>query len=193
MDFDPDGLRDRDALGDRINLYALVIYLPPPLGLFLDDLRREMVPGCNPHAHVSVLPPRTLGVSAEAAMEEARRIIAGLEPFDIELGNIDLFPVTDVIYISVEGGTAQLRDLHRILNQGMWSFAEPFPYHPHLTLAQEIDAAHVQPLRDLAARRWQEFQGPRVFRAERAIFVQNTRDGQWIDLAEGPLGAVPVG
>lgn len=179
--------------GEPPNLYALVIYLPPPLGDFLDDLRREMVPGCNPHAHISVLPPRTLPVSGEAAMEEARRMVAGFAPFDIELGDIEIFPITEVIYISVKGGTRQLREMHRALNQGVWSFAEPFPYHPHLTLAQEIDSGQVAPLRELAARRWQEFRGPRAFRAERAMFVQNINGSQWIDLAEGPLRAVQVG
>src|SRR5580698_925407 len=86
------------------SLYALVIYLPDPLGGFLDDLRLEMVPGCNPHAHVSVLPPRPLPVAPEAAVEEALEILGGFAPFDIELGPIEKFDLTDVIYISVAGG-----------------------------------------------------------------------------------------
>ena len=44
----------------RLNIYALVIYVPAPLGRFLDDLRRELVPTYKPRAHVSVLPPRPL-------------------------------------------------------------------------------------------------------------------------------------
>ena len=43
--------------GQRLNVFALVVYIPDPLGRFLDDLRRELVPHYNPHAHVSVLPP----------------------------------------------------------------------------------------------------------------------------------------
>jgi hypothetical protein len=46
----------------RLNVFALVIYIGDPLGRFLDDLRRELSPQCNPHAHVSVLPPRPLSV-----------------------------------------------------------------------------------------------------------------------------------
>ena len=41
-----------------MNQFALVIYIPDPLGRFLDDLRRELAPDCVPHAHVSVLPPQ---------------------------------------------------------------------------------------------------------------------------------------
>ena len=175
------------------SLYALVIYLPDPLGSFLDDLRLEMVPGCNPHAHVSVLPPRPLPVEPEAAIDEARDIVSRFAAFDIELGQIEKFDVTDVIYISVEKGAAQLRQMHQSLNQTVLAFNEPFGYHPHITLAQEIEPASVGPLRELAARRWREFGGPRTFRANRTVFVRNTRGNDWVDLADGPLRAAPVG
>jgi len=191
MGFDPKGVRPAPG-GEPPNLYALVVYVPDPLGSFLDDLRLEMVPGCNPHAHVSVLPPRPLPVAPEAVIEEARAIVAGFPPFDIELGHIEIFPVSDVIYISVERGTAQLREMYRTFNQGALHYDEPYPYHPHLTLAQELEPGHVAPLIELASRRWRDFRGPRSFRVERTVFVRNTRGDRWIDLAEGPLRAVPV-
>lgn len=174
------------------SLYALVMYLPDPLGAFLDDLRREMVPGCNPHAHISVLPPRPLPVAPEAAIEVARGIVSGFEPFDIELGRIEKFDFTDVVYISVEGGAGQLRQMHQSLNRGALAHEESFAYHPHVTLAQEIEAGEVERLVELAARRWREFQGPRRFHAEGTVFVRNTTGNRWIDLAHEPLGAAPV-
>ena len=179
--------------GERPSLYALVIYLPDPLGGFLDALRLEMVPGCSPHAHVSVLPPRPLPVAAEAAIEEGRGIVSGFAPFDIELGRIEKFDVTDVIYISVEDGAGQLREMHQSLNRGALGHQEPFAYHPHVTLAQEVQADQVASLVELAARRWREFRGPRRFRAEGTVFVRNTRGNQWTDLASGPLRAAPIG
>ena len=45
---------------------------------------------------------------------------------------------------------------------------------------------------ELARRRWAEYRGPRTFRAERAVFVQNTAGNCWVDLAEYSLGAVLV-
>jgi hypothetical protein len=174
------------------SLYALVIYLPDPLGGFLDELRLEMVPGCNPHAHISVLPPRPLPVSPETAVGEARTILSRFAPFDIELGGIEKFDVTDVVYISVTAGAEQLRQIHRSLNEGPLDFEEPFAYHPHVTLAQEIAAAQVEDLVALAERRWREFRGPRRFRAEKTMFVRNTRGNLWDDLASGPLGAAPL-
>ena len=189
---------DSDCDGDarpavpRPSLYALVIYLPPPLGSFLDDLRLEMVPGCNPHAHVSVLPPRPLPLAPEAGIAESRRIVAGFPPFEVALGRIEIFPQTEVIYISVERGAEQLRRMHGALNQGALAFEEPFAYHPHVTLAQELQPGQAGRLLELAERRWREFTGKRAFRAEHAVFVQNTHGRLWIDLADGPLQAVAV-
>ena len=189
MGFDPNGADSARPVGERPSLYALVIYLPPPLGSFLDGLRLEMVPGCNPHAHVSVLPPRPLPLAPEAAIAESRRIVAEFPPFDIELGQIEVFPQTEVIYISVEGGTEQLRRMHGALNQGALAFEEPFEYHPHVTLGQELEPGHAGPLLELAALRWREFTGKRTFLAERAVFVRNTHGRLWTDLADGPLQA----
>jgi hypothetical protein len=175
------------------SLYALVVYLPDPLSGFLDDLRLELVPGCNPHAHVSVLPPRPLPVAPQTAIEEARGIVGGFAPFDIELGPSEKFDATDVIYISVAGGAEQLRQMHRTLNRGALAFDEPFAYHPHVTLAQKFEAGQVENLFELALRRWREFRGPRRFRAENAVFVRNTHGNQWVDLAHAALRGAPVG
>jgi 2'-5' RNA ligase len=173
---------------ERLNVFALVIYIPDPLGRFLDDLRRELAPQCNPHAHVSVLPPRLLAVEWQAAAEQARALMAGWAPFDVELAGLQIFPVTNVIYIEIGAGAAELRRMHTAMNAGALEFEEPFPYHPHITLAQEIPQQEVPAIYELAQRRWREYGGSGVFRAERTVFVQNRLDDCWIDLAEYRLG-----
>ena len=50
-------LTDPNA-ADRIGEYALVIYIPDPLGSFLNRIREELAPGGLPgRAQVTVLPP----------------------------------------------------------------------------------------------------------------------------------------
>jgi 2'-5' RNA ligase len=180
----------RVRVEDGLNVYALVIYIPDPLGAFLDELRRELVPHDNPHAHVSVLPPRPLAVDWRQASEQARTLLESWQPFDIELSEIEKFPVTDVIYIGVGGGESQMRDMHRKMNQDALEFQEPFAYHPHVTLAQEIPQHRVEELHERATQRWRDYRGSRRFRVEHAVFVQNTLSNQWVDLAEYSLGAV---
>ena len=192
MGSDLNGGPCRSEDGQRQNVFALVIYIPDPLGRFLDDLRRELVPHYNPHAHVSVLPPRPLQVPWEIASEEARRLTEGWAPFNVELTSIDMFEGTEVIYIGIGSGEQELYQLHAAMNQSALAFDEPFQYHPHITLAQEIPHDRVESLMELARRRWREYDGPRHFRAERAVFVQNVTGMCWTDLAEYSLGAVAV-
>jgi 2'-5' RNA ligase len=192
MSLDPSGAHRHIPLEDRLNLFALVIYVPDPLGCFLDGLRRELVPHDNPHAHVSVLPPRALTVEWPVASAQVRALTDTWTPFAIELTEIQVFPVTDVVYIELGSGASELRRMHTAMNRRVLEFAEPFEYHPHLTLAQEIGREEVASVRETALRRWSEYRGPRSFRAERAVLVQNTVNKYWIDLAEYPLGAVAL-
>jgi 2'-5' RNA ligase len=173
----------------RLNVFALVIYLPDPLGGFLDEMRRALVPGCNPHAHVSVLPPRPLAGDWQVAREQVRTLAEGWTPFDITLSNVAIFPVTNVIYIELGQGAAEMYGLHSLMNTDALRFDEPFEYHPHITLAQELPAENVAEIYGRAREIWDSYKGTKTFRAQRAAFVQNTLGNCWIDLAEYSLGA----
>jgi len=177
---------------ERLNVFALVIYIPDPLGRFLDDLRRKLVPGCNPHAHVSLLPPRPLAVDWSVASDQVGNVLRGWAPFDIELTGVKVFAVTDVVYLEIGNGAAELRKVHQAMNAGPLAFQEPFVYHPHITLAQELPRDQVPDTGDLAACLWREYSGPRRFQADRATFVQNSLGNSWIDLAEYSLGGTVV-
>ncbi len=185
MGFDPNGM-------DRVNQFALVIYIPDSLGRFLDELRLELAPDCRPHAHVSVLPPRPLFTPWQIVCEEARALAGEFPPFEIEAGEPAVFPTTEVIYLELTRGGEELRRIHDALSRGRLKFTEPYPYHPHITLAQELPPGKLAEIYEESARRWKEYAGPRTFRAEKAVFVQNTGRNRWIDLAEFALGAVPV-
>ena len=192
MAFNPNGVLSRVPAEQRLNVFALVIYIPDPLGRFLDDLRTELVPGCNPHAHVSVLPPRPLAVDWQVASEQVKECAGNWAPFDIALERIRIFPVTNVIYLELGKGAEEMFRIHAAMNSGALEFDEPFAYHPHITLAQEIPPAEVANVNRRAHELWDAYTGPRSFRADRTAFVQNTLGNCWIDLAEFSLGAVAV-
>jgi 2'-5' RNA ligase len=190
MGFDPNGVLSGIPAEQRLNVFALVIYIPDPLGRFLDDLRRELMPGCNPHAHVSVLPPRPLAVDWRVAAEQVRVCAGTWAPFDIVLERIRIFPVTNVIYVELGKGSSEMFRIHAAMNSQALEFDEPFEYHPHITLAQELPRDQVATVDRRAQELWNTYTGPRTFRAERTAFVQNTLGNCWIDLAEFSLGAV---
>src|SRR5512146_3121577 len=102
--------------GDRINSFALVSYIPDPLGKFLDGLRQELILLCRAQSHVSVLPPREL-VSMERAERMLTERLAEFAPFTVELKQVSVFESTSVIYLAIGKGYSELRRLHDELNQ----------------------------------------------------------------------------
>src|SRR5579871_6701841 len=116
MSSDQSGAHSHIPLEERLNLFALVIYVPDPLGRFLDGLRRELVPHDNPHAHVSVLPPRPLAVEWPIASQQVRALTDSWTPFDVELTDIQVFPVTDVVYLELGRGASELRRMHTAMD-----------------------------------------------------------------------------
>jgi len=192
MSSHPNGPPGRVPPEEWLNVFALVTYIPAPLGEFLDQLRRELVPGDDPRAHVSLLPPRPLSGGWRPAWAEVRNALQNRPAFEVELTGIRTFPVTDVIYLEVGAGAAELCQIHTAMNSNSLTFQEPFAYHPHVTLAQDISHQHVADLLKLAERRWREYRGQRSFPVERAVFVQNTISDRWLDLAEYQLGSTPV-
>jgi 2'-5' RNA ligase len=172
---------------DRSDSYALVSYIPEPLAGFLDRLRQELVPNCFLRAHITILPPRPSTTSPEVAWAQLGEAILRFRPFDIELNTVQVFPVSDVIYISIGSGEKQLREMHTALNIGGLKYKEPFPFHPHVTLAQELKSDELDELAHVARRRWEEFRFDHVFHVDTVTFVQSANRKKWNDLAECKL------
>jgi 2'-5' RNA ligase len=173
---------------DRINSFALITYLPEPLAGFLDRLRQELVPNCFLKAHVTILPPRPLSSSPEAAWEVIRTLAPRIAPIELQLGSVEVFPVSDVIYIQITTGSAELNEMHAAMNAEGLRCQEDFAYQPHVTLAQDLKPDEVDELVRVARSRWADCPCPKTFRLEKVVFVQNTCRNEWVDLGECELG-----
>jgi 2'-5' RNA ligase len=184
-------MEPRDGRETRINSFALVSYLSGPLAELLDEIRHDFAPESRAKAHLTILPPRPLpGSAGDAAVEAAAEAMHELRirlqdfpPFRVELGEIEVFPGTQVIYVSVKAGFRELDRMHQALNGGRVAFQEPYPYHPHVTLVQELAPQDVLNAVQFARWRWSEFKHPRGVWVERLTFVQNTLENCWTDLA----------
>src|SRR5579872_2789231 len=184
----------------RINSFALVSYLPGALAELLDEIRHDFAPGSRAKAHVTILPPRPLialggemsdKVVAEA-MDELKVRLQEFTPFKVDLGEIEVFKDSQVIYVSIQTGLAELERMHSALNTGRVAFQEPYPYHPHVTIAQELAPEDVHNAAQFARWRWSEFKHSRSVWIDRLTFVQNTLENCWTDLAMLNLGSPVV-
>ena len=170
--------------------YALVAYVRNPVGEFVEQLRGELHPAlAHLAAHVTVLPPRRLPGSEVAALETLEEITSHVEPFEVNLGEVETFiPVTPTVFIRVVHAASRIRDLHDKLNTSGLRFEEEWPYMPHMTIVKMGTEDQAQSAYRMSRRRWAQFKGDRSIRIEELVFVREEAPNQWKDLASVRLG-----
>ncbi len=172
-------------------VYAAVAYVRSPVGIFVEELRRDLHPAhTHADAHLTILPPRPLRGTEPQAIEVLNEACRLASPFDVRMGDVETFiPLTPTVFLRVARGAYRMRELHDRLNRDALFFEEPWPYMPHLTIAK-MDKAD-EALRALGPARqyWQKYTGPRDVRINSLTFVKGTGE-RWIDLAEVPLGEI---
>jgi 2'-5' RNA ligase len=174
--------------------YSIVAYVHSPVGQFVESLRRQLHPAqLHLAAHVTVLPPRVLQGTEAAATELLEEVCSRVDPFEIALGDVETFcPATPTVFIRVARAGYRLRELHDLLNTGVLSAREQFPYMPHLTIAKLNDEAEAQQDQKMAAERWAAFEGVRRIQIKELAFVREEKENRWVDLAPVPLGRTLV-
>lgn len=181
---------ERGMESKRINQFAVVAYVSGPLAEFVNGLRCELTPGCPHRAHVTILPPRSLDVSAREGADQMRPILERFEPFEVVADGVSVFPGTHVLKLTINEGRNELRTLHDILNTGPFECQENYPYVPHITLCMGIPADRVVEFAAMATERWQEFGGQARLSVDALTFVQQRENETWADLEEMPIGDV---
>ena len=134
--------------------FALVTYIPDPLGSFLTSLRQILPGEDNPQAHITILPPRPLKLPVETASLQAQKTLAKFQPFSVELAEVNAFPESNIIYLEISEGNAKLHDLHAALNSGDLAHEEDFEFEPHLTLSGPIGSRNAAQFQKEATAAW---------------------------------------
>jgi 2'-5' RNA ligase len=134
--------------------FALVSYIPEPLGSFLQELREILPNNDSSEAHITLLPPRPLKLPVENVSKQARTILSQFPPFDVELSKVRRFAETNFLYIDLGEGNSLIHDLHDALNQGDLADSEEFEFRPHLTLGGPVSAAALDSAQERAEVTW---------------------------------------
>lgn len=170
--------------------YALVAYVKSAAGEFVEKIRQELHPDLpQVAAHLTILPPRLLRGTEDAALQVLERICGEEQPFEVSLGAVGTFlPVTPTVFIRIEGSAHRMSDLHAKLNTEELQYSEEWPYIPHMTIAKMGAEQDAQAAFETARQRWQEYSGNRRILLEKLIFVREESTNCWVDLAPVPLG-----
>ena len=122
---------------------GVAIAIPQPHATVLTNWRRDVG---DPSAdliwpHVTLLPPTPVPVERMAEIEAHLAAAArASQPFVMHLSGTGTFrPVSPVVFVQVAQGLSNCELLERAVRTGPLERALDFPYHPHVTVAQDID------------------------------------------------------
>lgn len=127
---------------------GVAIEVPQPYAKDLQAWRRRLG---DPAAmrvppHVTLLPPTGIPNERLPVVEEhLRRIAAGEQPFRITLRGTGTFrPVSPVTFVQLAAGISHCERLESRVRSGPLYRDIKFNYHPHVTVAQDVDEAALE-------------------------------------------------
>jgi 2'-5' RNA ligase/ribosomal protein S18 acetylase RimI-like enzyme len=126
---------------------GVVLPLPAPTAAEVDGVRRALGDdrvGAVP-PHVTLVPPVNVAPRAENdALAAVRDAAARTLPLSVVLGPAATFwPVTPVVYLSVQGDVAGIERLHDAFDHGPWARPTTWPFVPHVTLMNGMEPARI--------------------------------------------------
>ena len=164
---------------------GVVIDLPEPHASVIRGWRGRSgdVLGAVIPPHVTLLPPTSVRRSAlDDAIAHLREVATEVEPFTMQLGGTDSFrPTSQVVFVRVVNGMVECKQLESAIRQGPLERPREFPFHPHVTVAHDVDAAAL----DAAYEGLSEFVA-RFRVTEFALFTRE--DGVWTEQQKFELG-----
>jgi 2'-5' RNA ligase len=172
-------------------LVGVAIAIPQPHATVLANWRREVG---DPAAdlvfpHVTLLPPTAVAADALPEVEQhLADAAAAHHRFVMHLSGTGTFrPLSPVVFIQIATGVSDCEVLESRIRHGVLARDLQFPYHPHVTVAQDIaddrlDEAY-DGLAGFVAR----------FRVEGVVLFSRDPDGRWQWRKEFPLGGTADG
>jgi 2'-5' RNA ligase len=174
------------SMNDEVML-GVAVAIPQPHATVLANWRRQVG---DPAAdlvfpHVTLLPPTPVPADSMDEVEKhLADVAAGHLPFVMHLAGTGTFrPTSPVVFIQVATGVSDCELLERDIRSGPLGRDLDFPYHPHVTVAQDIGDAGLDDAYDGLANFVARFQ------VERFVLFSRGTDGRWNWRTEFPLGS----
>lgn len=122
---------------------GVLVSIPEPWMTELSELRVQFgdTQGAVTPAHVTILPPTTIKKADRERVRAHLQAVASQQtPFRISLDGTGSFrPVSPVVFLNIDKGFQQLIDLEDEVRSGILDTPRRFPFHPHVTIAQQVD------------------------------------------------------
>lgn len=141
------------------------------------DVHAEAIP-----THVTLLPPTTAPDSLADVERHLGEVAAATPCFSVRLqGTASFRPVSPVVFVVLTDGFAECEKLADAIRQGRLQQELAFPYHPHVTVAHDVDDASL----DVACDRLADFSC--AFEVTAFHLYVHGADGVWRPRRSFPL------
>ncbi len=122
---------------------GVAVAIPEPWGTELQDYRTAvgdssatLIP-----THITLVPPLEVSAAALADIEtHLAQAASGQAAFRVHLRGTGTFrPVSQVVFVMLASGISQCEQLADACRRGPLDVPLDFPYHPHVTVAHDLD------------------------------------------------------
>lgn len=126
-------------------MLGVAVAIPQPHATVLSKWRRHVGDAAAEKVwpHVTLLPPTPVPADALGDVEKHLRSAAATQgPFVMHLAGTGTFrPTSPVVFVQIATGVAQCETLEQAVRSGPLARELAFPYHPHVTVAQDVEDA----------------------------------------------------
>jgi 2'-5' RNA ligase len=124
-------------------MLGVAIGIPEPHATVLTNWRRRIGdPAADLSApHITLLPPTPVPVTAMGEIEKhLAQTAAAADAYVMHLGGTGTFrPASPVVFIQITRGASDCELLEKAIRQGPLERDLDYPYHPHVTVAHDLD------------------------------------------------------
>ena len=168
----------QDGIGPGLTRIGVAVDIPEPWGGVLTRRRAEAgdPQAAYVPAHLTLLGPTAIASDKLPAVEEhLAAVAAAQQPYYLHLRGTGTFrPVTEVVFVAVAAGISECELLATAISETAELRRDVrFPYHPHVTVAQDVPPAALdkvyEDLADFSAR----------FRVDHFTLFSHGGDGRW--------------
>lgn len=164
---------------------GVAIAVPEPWGAQLQDYRTALgdTSAIGIPTHITLMPPFETSTGELEKIEEHLEDTARTRsPFRVHLRGTGTFrPVSPVVFVTVVEGISGCEQLAFAIRRGPLAADLQFPYHPHVTVAHDLDDRDL----DRAFAELADFAC--TFDAEHFSLYVHDRDEGWVPTRNFPL------
>jgi 2'-5' RNA ligase len=165
---------------------GVAVPVPDPWGRQLQDYRVALgdAAAAGIPTHITLLPPIDVENDLLPGIEKHLRAVGGsVRAFGVHLRGTGTFrPVSPVVFVNVVDGISRCEQLAVAVRRGPLAVDAQFPYHPHVTVAHDLD----DPLLDRAFDELAAFQCR--FRVDHMTLYVHLDGAGWTPRHDVPLG-----